>query len=130
MSNPNFTVIMILFHARARLRITRTCCFGNYREDNRLYKETIPNLIESLNALCMIWEDYNSVTLYINTFLHIMSTFGGVKAVLCLSIRVQFSAGHLKINPHLKTSICPRSRIQVLAFQKMMRCKVSDARFE
>ena len=53
-----------------------------------------------------------------------------LKAVLCLSIRVQFSAGHLKTNPYLITSICPRSRIQALAFQKMMRCKVSDVRFQ
>ena len=39
---------------------TRTCCFGNYMEDNRL-TETIPILIESLNTLCMIWEDYIAI---------------------------------------------------------------------
>ena len=63
-----------------------------------------------------------------------MSTFGEVKVlklkvVPCLSIRLQFSAGHLKTNPYLKTFICPPIRIQVLAFHKMMRYKVSDARF-
>ena len=61
MSNPNFAMILILFHGRARLRMTRTCCFGNlYKEDNRL-QETIPSLIESLNTLCMIWEDYIAI---------------------------------------------------------------------
>ena len=58
-----------------------------------------------------------------------MSTFGEIKTVLCLSNRVQFSAGHLKTNPYLKSSIGLRSGIQALAFRKMMRCKVSDARF-
>ena len=56
-----------------------------------------------------------------------MITFGEVKAVLCLSIRVLFSAGHLKTNPYLKTSIFSCGRIRAFAFQKMMRSKVSDA---
>ena len=53
-----------------------------------------------------------------------------LKAVFYLSIRVQFSAGHLKTNDYIKSSFCPRSRIQTFAFQKMMRRKVSEARFQ